>query len=579
MQFILYWKTWLKQISSVANKDLNNQLLDFCRRIAGSAPITAVAQVDRSLEAFNERAALEIVVVIRDFQPRVMSYLRTIDERLVFVLVVDQWIFERDVDKGFLGEAIASKLVFPYVTIIGDNYLHMHEVALKKRLILELLENLSINFPELASRMQIKPQYFLYEVLLNRIRVFPLLAYGASNVIARVTVNEEESLGSYNEALGALEAEGKIYFFDGYVKISKKVIAQCQSPQVKIFNLTRSAPRTLFTLFFGFFPQLMSIVSQNTEIFLKTQKINWRNLPDPAYLFMDPQKYVFFQTSEGLISLSDKIDIKGFAQKMLLKGKNENITVEPMGGMLNDVYLISTHGKDSETRVLAKRYKDLSGFKWFPLTVWSLGVRSLSVSAQARLAKESAMNELLRSEGFNVPKIFHVSNAQRLLFMEFIDGEGLHETVRRIGTAKKDENVEQELEVISKAGEILAQVHSRGITLGDTKPENMLVKADGSIYLIDFEQASRINQKGDKAWDIAVFLYYSGHYVQPLNNGNLKAESFTRAFTRGYLRAGGDAKDIQDAGASKYTRVFGIFTMWTIISTIANVCKKTEPPK
>ena len=100
-------------------------------------------------------------------------------------------------------------------------------------------------------------------------------------------------------------------------------------------------PRTLFTSIFGVLPQLMNIVSQNTEAFLKTQKINWTRQPDPTCRFIDPQKYVFFQTSEGLVSLSDKIDIKGFAQKMLLNGENDNIEVEPVGGMLNDVYLIS----------------------------------------------------------------------------------------------------------------------------------------------------------------------------------------------------------------------------------------------
>jgi Kae1-associated kinase Bud32 len=579
VRLILHWKTQLKQISSTANKELNNQLLDFCRRIAGSAVITAVAQSDRfSAASPSDRAVIEVMVIIRDFQPRVMSYVRTLNDRPVFVSAVDQWIFERDIERGFLGEAIASKLVFPYLPLTGGDYLLEQEIALKKRLILELLENLILSFPELVGLMQIKPQYFLYEVVLSRIRVFPLLAYDASNVIAGLSVDESQSLGSYNEALKVLESEGKIYFFNGYVKISKELIVKCQNPRVRISNLTRNAPRTFFTSVFGFFPQLMNIVSQNTEIFLRTQKINWPRLPDPAYLFVDPQKYVFFQTSEGLMSLADKIDIKGFAQKMLLNGQSENIKVEPIGGMLNDVYLIEAKGEGSETKVLAKRYKDLSGFKWFPLTVWSLGVRSLSVSAQARLAKECAMNELLRSEGFNVPKIFHISNAQRLVFMEFIDGEGLHQTVKKIAAAKKDEDVTRELAMINKAGEILARVHSRGITLGDTKPENMLVKSDGSIYLIDLEQASRVTQKGDKAWDVAVFLYYSGHYMQPLNAGNVKAESFAKAFINGYLKAGGDINNIQKAGASKYTRVFGIFTMWSIISVIASVCRKAELP-
>jgi len=569
----------LNQVSNLANDDLNNKILEFCRRVAGSARVVAVAQVDRYLMTETDRSVIEIMVVIHDFQTRVMSYVKTVNGRPVFVFAVDQWIFERDIERGFLGEAIASKLIFPYLALAGDDYLRKNEVTLKKRLILELLENLTLNFPELSYGIQIQPQYFMYEVLLNRIRVFPLLAYNASDVINGFTVNEKESLGAYHEALKALEAEGKVYFLDGRVKISKKFIEQCQSPRVRILNLTKNAPRTLFTSFFGFFPQLMSIVSQNAEAFIRSQKIDWPKQPDAAYLFMDPQKYVFIQTSEGLISLSDKIDIKGFARKMLLKGKSENIRVEPIGGVLNDVYVIDVQGSGGKTRALAKRYKDWSGFKWFPLTLWSFGVRSFSVSAQARLAQECAISELLRSEGFNVPKILHVSNAERLVFMEFIDGEGLHETVKRIGAAKKNENVDAELARISQAGEIIAKVHSHDITLGDTKPENMLVKADGSIYLIDFEQANQKGDKGDKAWDVAVFLYYCGHYLQPLNNGNVKAEALAKAFINGYLKAGGNVDDVVKAGAPKYTRVFGIFTMWSIISAIANVCRKTEALK
>jgi len=567
----------LNQNYSLANDELNSQILDFCRHIAGSTTIIAVAQVDKySAAPGNDRTVMEIMVVIRDFQPRVMSHIRTLNGRAVYVFAVDQWIFERDVERGFIGEAIASKLVFPYLVLQGKDYLHQQEVLLKKRLILELLENLTINFPELAGRMKIKPQYFLYEVLLNRIRVFPLLAYDASEVVAGLTLNESRSLDRYNEALSMLEKAGEVHLSEGYAKISKKLIAECENPRLRILNLTKSAPRMFFTSFFGFFPQLMNIVAQNAEVYVKTQKINWGKPPDPAYLYIDPQKFVFFETSEGLISLSDKIDIKGFARKILLKGKSENIKVEPIGGMLNDVYLIEANVESGEIKALAKRYKDFGGFKWFPLTVWSLGVRSFSVSAQARLAKESAMNELLRSEGFNVPKLLHVSNAQRLVFMEFIEGEGLQETIKKIAASKKDDNIEDELARLSQAGEILARVHSRDITLGDTKPENMLVKADGSIFLIDFEQAS---QKGDKAWDVAVFLYYSGHYIQPFNDGNLKAELLTRAFIQGYLRGGGDIVAIRKAAMPKYSRVFSIWTMWGIISAISKECKKAELPK
>jgi len=564
----------LKQISNLTNDELNSQIFEFCRHVAGSASITAIAQVDMYSKTASEKTVIDVMLVIRGFQPRVMSYIKTVNERAVFVLAVDQWIFERDIERGFLGEAIASKLLFPHSALYGNDYFHEKEVTLKKRLILELIENLASSFPELAPRFQIKPQYFMYEVLLSRIRVFPLLAYDLSNVLNGLALNEDDALGSYNEALRQLETEGKIYFFDSYIKISKKLITRCQDPRIKIINLSKNAPRTIFTSFFGFFPQLVNIFSQNAEEFIRTQKINWRTVPDPNYLLMDPLKYVFFQTSEGLVSLSDKIDIKSYAQKMLVKDQSEEIEVEPIGGMLNDVYLINVHGKGGERKVLAKRFKDWSGFKWFPLTIWSLGARPFAITAQARLAKECAISELLYSEGFNVPKILHVSNAERLIFMEYIEGENLSQAIKRIAMATEHQTFEEELDNLCKAGEILANVHSRDIALGDTKPENMLVKRDGSIYMIDFEQAT---QGGDKAWDVAVFLYYSGHYLQP-RNGTGKAESIAKAFINGYLNAGGDIDVIKKAGTSKYTRIFRIFTMWNIISTISNVCKKTEAP-
>ncbi len=367
---------------------MTRQTLEFCRHIAGTSKIAAIALVDNySMKTSNQRIIHEIMLVIHDFQPRLMSYLKTVNNKTIFVFAVDQWIFERDIDRGFLGEAIASKLVFPHLPLLGKDYLHKKEVSLKKRLILELLENLVVNFPELIQSIQIKPQYFMYEVFSNRIRVFPLKAYDVANLTSNLQQNEENELANYNEALKQLETEEIISNQHGYLTITKKFISKCQDPRLKIINLSKNMPRTLFTSIFGVLPQLMNIVSQNTEVFLRTQKINWLRQPNPTFQFIDPQKYIFFPTSEGLISLSDRIDIKGFAKKMLLKEENVNIKVEPIGGMLNDVYLIKTYSDKGEIKVLAKRFKDWSGLKWFPLTLWSFGARSFSVAGQARLSK------------------------------------------------------------------------------------------------------------------------------------------------------------------------------------------------
>ncbi len=565
----------LKQIILSKSK-LSNQILDFCRHIAGSASIMGIASVDNySNRPFAETPVIQIILIINNFPPKIMNYLRNANDKTILVLAVDKWIFERDIATGLLGESIAGKLVFPYTSLQGEDYLREKEVILKKRLVEELLENLALSFPELVQTIQIKPQYFLYEVLLNRLRVFPLLAYDLSSLAKTLSENENQALSSYCQALLQLESEGKVHSADGYWTLSKKLIQRCKDPKVWRANLTKNAPRTIFSSFFGILPQLLNVISHNAEAFLKTQKINWKPQSETASTLIEPERYVFFPTSSGLISLSEKMDIKDFACRMLNKNY-EDMQVEPMGGRLNDVYLIKAHRKGMESKVIAKRFKDWSGLKWYPLTAVSLGARPFVVTGQGRLAKEWAINELLRKKGFNVPKIFHVSNAQRLVFMEFIDGENLTQAIKRISSAEDWQTFATDLTLISKAGELMAQIHANQITLGDTKPENMLVKPDGSIYLIDFEQATR---EGDEAWDVAVFLYFAGHFIPPSNGGSGKAECIAQAFIDGYLKGGGDCKIVRNAALPKYTRVFRIYTMWSIITAISNVCKKAEALK
>ena len=187
------------------------------------------------------------MLVIHDFQPRLMSYLKPIKNKTVFVFAVDQWVFERDIDRGLLGEAIASKLIFPYHALQGEAYLHERELELKQRLVLELLENIVVNFPELANRIQILPQYFMYEVFSSRIRVFPLLAYEVADLTRGLMQNEEQALEGYRSALKRLEAQEKITQQNGYVYHHKKVYHAMPRPQTTHHQPRKEcAPNTVY---------------------------------------------------------------------------------------------------------------------------------------------------------------------------------------------------------------------------------------------------------------------------------------------------------------------------------------------
>jgi tRNA A-37 threonylcarbamoyl transferase component Bud32 len=564
----------LNKESSGPNGELQQQVLDFCRHVAGAAEITAISLLGNySTGTSSVKAALETMLVIRDFQPRLMSYVKILDGRNIIFFAVDQWVFERDVDRGFLGEALAGALIFPHTPLHSKEYLHKQEILLKKRLILELLENLVLSFPDLAPQLHIKPEYFMYEVMLNRVRIFPPLAYGTSNFMNGTApkTEVETTFRGYMEALKQLEKENKILLSNGYVIVPKKLVAESKNPKVRLTNISKNAPRTLFTSVLSSFPQLLNFFAQNTEALLKLQKFTIKRETDPARCFVDPQKYVFVPTAEGLVSLADRVNIEAYARKMLLDDEKAKITFEPVGGVLNDLYLIKAYPNGEERKVLVKRFKDWSGFKWFPLSLWSFGARNLAVVGRTRLEKECAIGEFLRCNGIRVPKILHVSHSERLVFMEFIEGEDLSSAIKRIADAKGRE-VKKDLEKIEKVGEVYAKVHALNVTLGDTKPENVMFDPDDNVYLLDFEQASH---EGDKTWDVAVFLYYAGHYLQPLYS-NGKAEAITEAFVNGYLKGGGDVDTIRKVADSKYTRIFSVFTMPSIMLAMSNVCKKTK---
>ena len=498
-----------------------------------------------------------------------------VDGRNIVIFAVDQWIFERDVERGFLGEASAGTLIFPHVALVGGDYLRTQEILLKKRLILELLENLVLGFPELSDRLRIRPEYFMYEAMLNRVRVFPPLAYCATDFLQDFKNENATVLSGYTEALKQLEKEKKVLISENYVMIPKKFLSERQKALIRWTKISRNAPRTIFTSAFEVFPQLLNFFAQNTQAILKLQKFPWRKNSDATKHLTDPQRYVFVPTANGFVSLADSLTIEVFAQKVLLNHGKGKINLERIGGVLNDVYLIKASTDDGEKRVLVKRFKDWSGFKWFPLTLWTLGARTFAVIGRSRLERECAVSDLLRSEGFSVPKVLHVSHNERLVFMEYIEGENLSSAIKRIAASSSTDKAEKELNTIFRVGELLAQVHQLNVALGDTKPENVIVHPSGTIFLLDFEQASR---GGNKAWDVAEFLYYSGHYLPPLQS-NGKSQAIADAFIAGYLKAGGDPAVIRKAGAPKYTRVFSVFTMPSVMLTMSNACRKTQAPR
>jgi tRNA A-37 threonylcarbamoyl transferase component Bud32 len=500
-----------------------------------------------------------------------MNYLKVFDERNIVVLAVDEGVFEMDVKKGFLGEALAGGLIFPYTPLLNEVYLHAQEVKLKKRLILELLENLVLDFPELSYEIHIKPEYFMYETMLTRARLFPPMIYNLLNFVQENSKkkNIENALLGYSQALKELEKEKSINFTNSYVTISKHFLDRARSQKARFINLFKPAQKALFTSLLSIFPNIVNLLSQNKEIFPKLQRVTEEN-SKIVHQIEDPQRYLYVPTASGLVPLTNKMDIKAFAKEILSADEDAEIGIEEIGGVLNDAYLVRILVNGQEQKIVVKRFRDWSSFKWFPLTLWTVGTRTFAVLARSRLEKECAINQLLYSKGFAVPKLLYINHAERLTFMEYVEGESLEKLIKRIMVSKTAGEMKKNLGIISHVGEKFAEVHALGIALGDAKPENVIVRENGEVCLLDFEQASR---NGDKVWDIAEFLYYAGHYISPFV-GVRSAELIAKVFVDGYLKAGGKAEIVKAAGNPKYTKVFSVFTLPHVIFVISNICRK-----
>jgi len=555
---------------------LTREVLNFCKRVVSpSVVIAACRRSDFAPILPSTRRIPQILVVVRKFQPRLMNYVKVFGGQNISILAVDSWVFERDVDRGFLGEAMASALIFPYEVLQNADYLYSQEIILKKRLIIELLESLVLNFPELSQELRIKPEYFLYETMLSRARLFPPTFYA----LVGLTKDDEGRkkmepvLRGFLEALKELENCNVIDRTNEHWIIAKQFAEKSKGLRARFTNLFKTGQRTLFVSSLGIFPQILEALSQNRESLLGTQ-VSLEDLRIKQVL-SDPESFVYVPTGTKLVPLSNRLDITVFARRALSADKDAKVTIENVGGMLNDVYLVETMTQGKRTRAIVKQFRDWSNFKWFPLTLWSVGTKTFAVGGNLRLERECAINRLLDSKGFAVPKLLGISPGQRLIMMEYVDGEDLSNIVKSGATSKNAEETEKALNVVFEVGKTFARVHSLKVALGDTKPENILLSEKGDLYLMDFEQASR---NGDIVWDVAEFLYYSGHDISPFSDPK-RLEEFAKTFIKGYLAAGGKRETIKRAGTARYTKVFSIFTYPHMMYVISNICRKADQLK
>jgi TP53 regulating kinase-like protein len=116
-------------------------------------------------------------------------------------------------------------------------------------------------------------------------------------------------------------------------------------------------------------------------------------------------------------------------------------------------------------------------------------IRKRRTKSEGKLLKKA-------SEIISIPKILNVSEKEKTIEMEFIDGLKLSSTL-------DDFDFSKQKEICKSIGESVAKIHDNEIIHGDLTTSNMIFK-NGEIFFIDFGLGYISSKLEDKAVDLHV---------------------------------------------------------------------------
>jgi len=531
----------------------------------------------RGLMAFGPRALgyggpqdeLELLLVARGVGPKVKHASGRFNDVPFSLVMVDEGLFKSDVRSGLLGELLADKLLLPYLPLFGRDYLLEREVELKERITRELLLDLASNFRDFALEIYLDPRFFLYETISRIGRIMPTSAYMFANVLGRPSdrrSHEPRIMRGFEEALERLAKAGWVRREDGFVRLTP---AALRATRMRFLSTLALSVEKLFRGLRKYVTRaltgLMRPYVLEREVFAR--RFGIRAQLNPLWTMPRPEDFFFLKTKLGLRPALKEVALEEVARAIGPVGSRDDVLISQVEGSLNLVCLVTVRGELGSVRLVVKKFRSWDNLKWLSLRLWVLGAKKFIISGRERLRREYTMCRLLGEEGFRVPEIYHVDLRNNALVEEFIEGVVLSELIRAFLFGEI--GADGVLRPVEEAGRVLARAHGVGVAIGDCKPENFIVEPDGRLALVDLEQASR---GGDVAWDVAEFLYYTGHYVPSVAS----AEAFkllAEAFINGYLSGGGSPGLVEKAPSVKFARVFSIFTPPQVMEAIYEVCE------
>jgi tRNA A-37 threonylcarbamoyl transferase component Bud32/predicted nucleotidyltransferase len=473
----------------------------------------------------------DLLVVLKDFRPRV-RYVYAEGPPKASLLLVDSVALVRDAENAALGEFVAGRLLNPYLPLVGGEFIEGVERALKRRVVIEALRDLLGEVGPIATELLIPPEYFLFEKLRMRMAIYPPATYSYVKTYAGPEGgrNIHSSLEGFRRVLEALRGEGVLERLDGHYRLLRDVGANLVLARalrdayrgVRHYAVHGYAGRVGWRVVAWEAASKLSRVREVQEI--------------PAFL---SQPRSLLRLPEGRPIFSDH-----WEQEVLdaLGLENPRVVERRRAGPFSTREFWSVVGREGGARLTVKRYGDISSLKWALLGLWALPGKRYVVSPAIRMAREYYAIRALRGLGVRTPRVLALAIPSHVMVTEMVDGTSLEGHVVRflLHGEKRD--------VVAGFGELMGRVHGAGWTLGDAKPENVLVDGEGRYVLVDLEQAE---EGGDPCWDIAVFFYYSLRFIEKTD----AVRRLTQVFAESYSRHS-SPEHIRGAARARYLTPF-----------------------
>ncbi len=448
----------------------------------------------------------EVVVVVDSSKPIIHNTKLEINGITINLLLVSKNALIADVYYDVLGGMIASKLT-SLNEVLYDKGLWASKLIeeYKERVVSREIAFLS-SLGNIISYARIPAEYFPVKNISIHAKVNTTLL----NIIAKAYDTLKDRLllmmrKEYEYLLKNIASRygSNIVFREGYVRIATSNV------KLPIARTTKTFKETIIPIT----SQLLSMITG-----IQQEASGEVSIPK---LFKYP--HLLIQLDEGLLALGDWKEIiveeLGRIEKL---GKHSPIDSAELYSIGNE-------------KLVVKQYFTLSGIKWILASIVASISKKFSVlPGERQLNEYTAILELKKND---IPSrdIILVDPVSYVTVFKYVEGEPLPQVTR---------------EHLSRAyrltGELIGRIHSIGLVIGDTKPENFIYNnVMGQVYVIDLEQSRKSRRIEEQAWDIAMFIYFHA-----LPNMADKA-MYLEKFLEGYTSVMG-SKAISEAAKVKY---------------------------